>query len=246
MLRVGTAGDFCRNVTGFAAVFNRTLFSVGQTADERDLYSGNRVGLAIQCASLGNFNVENGFRSHLLNESFYRRICGDIGVDINVSMRRMKDLFGGTRQGSSAVLFAYSRNDINSAAMSVMQDLSRDRVVVATNDPAGYSLNKTDNETMQIFLEWRRDPCLGDYKGLANDLRHARRAHGDTVLRHCKCKVGWSGKHCEKEYITMNRFRGLATMATAIPTIVVFMTSIVAWKTILVDPETAKSKPIVL
>jgi pimeloyl-ACP methyl ester carboxylesterase len=255
MVRTGTAADFCSNVQGadfaeFAREFNRTLRRIGQSAEEFDvILQNNSVQLFVQCASIGNFDVydqNHSFRSPYLNGSFYSQVCGQFGVDLNEAAGRLNDYFGGQNQGSSAVLFAYSSRDIHSTAMTINEDLSRDRRVVVRDDPTGYNLNQIDNRILDVFVEWSRDPCFGNYTGMLSDLRHGLRAHGEVVLRHCKCKVGWSGKHCEKEHITMDRFKGLATMATAIPTIVVFMTSIVVWKTILVDPETAKSKPIVL
>jgi hypothetical protein len=127
--------------------------------------------------------------------------------------------------------------------MAVIEDASRDRLVL----PSEIGLNATDSVSYAILEEWFiGDPCWERRTVPGEDTRHPTRGHGKVVLGHCKCKAGWSGQHCEVEHISLSKFKGLATAATAIPTLLVFLTSIVAWKMVLVDPDTARSKPIVL
>jgi hypothetical protein len=231
----GQLRDYCRSMTSqnlpvFLNFVERTMKGVPTIFDMP--IGGER---AMRCAGLGHFNVhdsEHWLRPPMINESLFTPLCAQVGVDLALAEEALNRRFGGLEIAASAILFTYSRWDVHQASMAVRPDLARDRDVRADLNVQVYDRATVDEDAGQRIVKWLDRTC---------DPRRGVRVHGQ-----CKCKDGWAGDACREQMITKGKFSGLSALAVAFPTLIVLMTSAVAWKTILVDSENERPNPVIL
>jgi hypothetical protein len=241
--------DDARNQTHLALVFNRTLEVTNLTvaalnpAPEFDLGSDHVIRLFMKCSSLGGFHTHdpnNSLRSPLIDESFFNGICNSL-FGINVSgADELNGRFGTLKQKGSATIFTFGSLDIDRESMEVIDNPARD---LSSWRLDGYSdledifsdqaepWERQRNDTIETLSRWAEPAtCKSENQSLA----------------HCKCNPGSTGNNCSIVMVPMPTFKSLAALAAVIPSAFIVIVAIVAWKTILVDPETANSKPIIL
>jgi hypothetical protein len=228
----GALGEYCRamdaqNLTAFRAFVDAMAgASVFNTTE------GER---ALRCGALGHFNVHNPkhwLRPPSVNESLFVPLCASVGVDLAAAEEAMNRRFGGLEIAVSATLFTYTRWDVHASSMEVKPDIARDRDVRADIDVAVYDRAAVDEDAVRRIMKWLDRKC---------DPRRGVKVHGQ-----CKCKNGWAGDECQEQMITKGKLSGLSALAVALPTLIVIMTSVVAWKTVLADSESERLNPLIL
>jgi hypothetical protein len=161
------------------------------------------------------------------------------------SAEELNARFGGLRNGASSIYQTFATGDLHYDQMAAAP-IERSEIYVGEIEGSASgadfapesvgeseSLQSVRKKGIDLMMGWLSlgEPCSG---------------HGTKILNHCKCTKGWSGEACEKLYVSTLRFKSVAVISTVLPTLLVLITSIFAWRTILLDPETARSKPIVL
>jgi pimeloyl-ACP methyl ester carboxylesterase len=249
--------NYCRRLTApgadkrevLASTFNDTLHRFGLTVSSLDPRAGipgpdgpdgpdGLMRAYMKCAQIGQMHTAPAFRplrSEKNTPEWFMAKCKE-RLDVPFKFNdKANGVYGGLRQGGSATVFTYRQLDMDREVMACQNDTAKERYVLTV--PGYAALPDFDGHTAKI--EEAR-------KHLQRWLWPPTCEHGERIMNGCKCSVGRSGVNCSDAAIPHNTFKWLATLATAIPTIFVLITSIFAWKTILVDPETARSKPIVL
>jgi hypothetical protein len=239
-LNMSAANDTCQRYRVVAEMYNRTRDTLdNETARVRDY---------LKCSALGQFHVhdpEFPIRSQDINSTFFHGMCmAKFGIGV-ASPGAFNARFGGLKNGASSILHTYGRGDIHIEQMEIEPDERHERYAMAydgfvggaefadVSENVSESVRNVRKFAIELLSNWStiEDACSG---------------HGVRILNQCKCKKGWAGTSCEKLFVAHTKFKYVAAISTALPTLLVLITSVFAWKTILVDPEASRSKPIVL
>jgi pimeloyl-ACP methyl ester carboxylesterase len=241
-------GHSTPNLDFFAQMFNQTLQLFDLDPIKFDPHSATenmsrdgflrleRLRLYSRCTLFGQFHTYNPsapFRSRLVNESYYSEICHSLFGFPVVSHDKQNILFGGLNASGSSTVFTYSAHDLQRDLMAVSGNESNEiysRVIDGDSTASDlWAPSSFDSPSLIQVREWAVSLMENWTRGSPGD----RCVNGDRILNKCKCISEWGGDDCDTPFIARSKFTVLSSIATVIPTLLIFFTSVIAWRTIL-------------
>jgi pimeloyl-ACP methyl ester carboxylesterase len=195
-----------------------------------------RAALRLQCTEVGWFRTaaSGGVKPPALSAQWYRDLCLEVFGRSGPVVVEFNREFGGRVPAVESTVFVGNKGDVWAAFEAEGVDgRVNETVAFATSGINGADWLAPEelgrDEVLKRLAEWAAFEC-----GCEPD-------RGECRLHTCVCRDGWGGENCTEKMAPYEWFARMRFMATIIPTVMVLVTSVVAWKVLVKE---ADRKPV--